>query len=205
MNDSKRIEKLKTGELKTWRKLRQEIQKKIKTLVFKNTKIPDLEEFIKDVGKEVELKIWQKLQKENDPKPIQSLENYIFILVRNEIFKQNKQQIDFTEITQNIENSKFFNPSEEEAYRQDMQIKIRGLWQKFQNNEKDCHDIFLKRLPKLKEILKEDFFDTLLEEELEEVPYGEIVKQEKNLKAGTLRTQMNRCREKLKKITKDIL
>lgn len=62
----------------------------------------------------------------------------------------------------------------------------------------------MKRLPKLRDILEEDFFENLLEEELEEIPYGEIVKQEENLKAGTLRTQMNRCREKLKKMTKDI-
>jgi len=52
--------------------------------------------------------------------------------------------------------------------------------------------------------LKEDFFETLLEKDLKEIPYSEIVKKGENLKAGNLRTQMNRCREKLKKMTKDI-
>lgn len=103
MNDPKRLKKLKEGEFKTWRKLRQEIQQKIQVLVFKNTKIPDLTEFVKDVGKEIEFKIWRKLQKENDSKPIQSLKDYIFILARNEVLKQSKQQKDFTEITQSIE------------------------------------------------------------------------------------------------------
>ena len=203
MADEKRLAKLKAGDIKAWRKLRQVIQEKIKSLLFKS-KIPDIKEFIKDVGKEVELKIWQKLQKENDAKPIQNLENYLFILVRNEIFKHSKQQSNITEITQSVENSTAFNPVEENNYRQDLQIKIRALWQKFKTKEEDCYEIFLKRLPKLREILQEDFFDCLLDQELQEVPYNEIVKKETQTKPGTLRTKMNRCREKLKKMLKDI-
>jgi len=108
MTEEKIVAKLKAGDIKTWRKLRQEIQQKIKKMLFKNSKILDTKELIEDIGKEVEMKVWQKLQKENDSKPIQNLENYIFILLRNEVFKQNKRISNFTEITQQIENVNSF-------------------------------------------------------------------------------------------------